>query len=72
MSAHVLLDLLKISCDALPSILSIVPDEFIKVNCTEARMQGSVTHMTLKSLLINSRFFTTTSRFEPPQGGHFK
>ena len=44
MSAHVLLNLLnelrgKIRCEALPSILSIFPDEFNKFNNTGARMQ---------------------------------
>ena len=67
MSAHVLLNLLnelrkKIRCEALPSILSVFPNEFNKVNDTGARMQDSTYHMTLKSHFI-SEFCTKTSRF---------
>ena len=52
MSAHILLNLLnelgqKISCQALPSILSVFPNEFNKFNNTGVRMQDSVYHMTL-------------------------
>ena len=67
MSAHVLLNLLnelgkKIRCEALPSILSVSPNEFNKFNNTRARMQDSVYHMILKSHFI-SEFCTKTSRF---------
>ena len=53
-SAHVLLNLLdelglKIRCEALPSILSVFPNEFNKFNNTGARMQHSISRMTLKS-----------------------
>ena len=69
MSAHVLLNLLnelgkKIRCEALPSILSIFSEEFNKFNNTEARMQNSIYHMTLKSHFI-SDICTKTSRFCP-------
>ena len=68
MSAHVLLNLLnelgkKIRCDALPSILSVFPNEVNKFNNTEAQLQDSIYHMTLKSHLI-SEFFTKTSQFQ--------
>ena len=54
MSAHVLLNLLnklgkKIRCEALPSTLSVFPNEFNKFNNTGARMQDSIYQMTLKS-----------------------
>ena len=67
MSAHVLLNLLnelgeKIRCEAFPSILSVFPNEFNKLNNTGARMQGSIYHMTLKSHFI-SKFCIKTSRF---------
>ena len=67
MSAHVLLNLLnelgkKIRCEALPNILSVFPNEFNRFNNTEARMQDSVYHMTLKSHFI-SKLCTKTSRF---------
>ena len=67
MSAHVLLYLLnelgkKIRCEALPSILSVFPNEFNKFNNTGARMQDSICHMTLKSHFI-SEFRTKTSQF---------
>ena len=67
MSAHVLLNLLnelekKISCKALPSILSVFPNNFNKFTNTGARMQGSSYHMPLKSLLI-SDFQIKTSSF---------
>ena len=59
MSAHVLLNLLielgkKIRCVVLPSILSVFfnPNEFNKLNNTGARMQNSIYHMTLKSILV--------------------
>ena len=47
MSAHVLLNLLNKSggkkrCDALPSILSIFPNDFNKFNNTGARMQDTI------------------------------
>ena len=38
---------------ALPSILSVFPNEFNKFNNTGARMQDSVYHMTLNSHLIS-------------------
>ena len=52
MSANVLLNLFnelrkKIRCKAVPSILSVFPDEFKKFNNTGARMQDSIYHMTL-------------------------
>ena len=58
MSAHVLLNLLnelgkKIRCEALPSILSVFPNEFNKFNNTGARMQDSICHMTLDSHFIS-------------------
>ena len=67
MSAHVLLNLLnelgeKIRCEALPSILSVFPNEFNKFNNTGARMQDSIYHMTHKSHFI-SKFGIKTSRF---------
>ena len=67
MSAPVLLNLLnelgeKIRCGALPSILSVFPNEFNKFSNTGARMQDSVYHMTLKSNFI-SKFCIKTSRF---------
>ena len=67
MSAHVLLNLLnelwkKIRCEAVPSILSVFPNEFNKFNNTGARMQDSIYHMTLKSHFI-SKFWSKTSRF---------
>ena len=50
-SSHTLLNLLnefgeKIRCEALPSILSVFPNEFNKFNNTGARMQDSINHMT--------------------------
>ena len=52
MSANVLLNLfnelrIKIRCKAVPSILSVFPDEFKTFNNTRARMQDSIYHMTL-------------------------
>ena len=66
MSAHVLLNLLNeleknIRCEALPSILSIFPNEWNKFNDTRTRMQDFIYHMTLKSHFI-SNFYTKTSR----------
>ena len=57
MSAHVLLNLLneigkKIIREALPSILTVFPNEFDKFNNTGARMQNSVYHMTLNRILL--------------------
>ena len=51
MSVHVLLNLLnevgkKIRCEALPTILSVFPNEFNKFNNTGAQMQDSIYHMT--------------------------
>ena len=67
MSAHPLLNLLnklgkKIICKAMPSILSVFPNEFNKFNNTGARMQDSIYHMTLKSYFIR-KFCTKTSQF---------
>ena len=67
MSAHVLFNLLdelggKDRCEAVWSILSVFPNEFNKFNNTEAQMQDSVYHMTLKSHFI-SDFCTKMSRF---------
>ena len=64
MSHHVLLNLLnelgkKIRCEALPSILSVIPIEFNKFNNTGARMQDSIYHMTLKSFLWTSKHKVT-------------
>ena len=58
MSAHALLNLLnelgkKIRCEAVPSILSVFPNEFNKFNNTGARMQDSIYRMTLKSHFIS-------------------
>ena len=66
MSAHVLLNLLnelgkKIRCKAVPSILSVFPNEFNIFNNTRARMQDSIDQLTLKSHFI-SKFCTKTSR----------
>ena len=63
-SAHVLLNLLhesgkKIRCEAVPSILSVFPNEFNKFNNTGSRMQDYIYHMTLKSHFI-SEFRTKT------------
>ena len=52
----------KIRCEALPSILSVFPNEFNKFNNTGARMQDCIYHMTLKSHFI-SKFCNKTSRF---------
>ena len=54
MSAHVLLNLLnelggEIGCEALPSILSVFPNEFNKFSNAGARIQDFVYHMPLKS-----------------------
>ena len=59
MSAHVLLNLLdelekNIRYKALPSILSVFPNELNKFNNTGARMQGSIYHMTLKWYLLTN------------------
>ena len=67
MSTHTLLNLLnelgkKIRCEAVPSILSVFPNEFNKFNNTGARMQNSIYHMALKSHFI-SEFCTKTSQF---------
>ena len=69
MSAHVLLNLLnglgeKIRCEAVPSILTIFPNEFNKLNNTGARMQDSIYHMTLKLTFI-SDFCTKMASFRP-------
>ena len=57
MSTDVLLNLLnslgkRIRCDALPSILSVFPNEFNKLNNTGARMEGYIYHMTLNRILL--------------------
>ena len=57
MSANVSMNLLtswgkKIRCEALPSILSVSPNEFNKFNNTGTRMQDSVYHMTQKLHLL--------------------
>ena len=67
MSSHVLLNLFnelweKIRFEALPSILSVIPNKFNKFKNTGTRMQDSIYHMTLKSHFIN-KFCTKTSRF---------
>ena len=67
MNVHVLLNLLNklgknVRCEALPSILSVFPNEFDKFNNTGAQMQDTIYHMTLKSHFI-SEFHTKTSRF---------
>ena len=66
---HVLLNLFdvlgkKIRREAVLSILSVFPTKFNKFNNTEARMQDSVHHMTLKSHFI-SDFSTKTSKLSP-------
>ena len=53
MSAHVLLNLLNVfrkreNMRGLPSILSLVRNEFNKFNKTGARMLDSIYHLTLK------------------------
>ena len=57
MKAHVLLNLSElekyIRCEAVPSILSVFPNEFNKFNNTGARMQDSIYHMTLNSHFIS-------------------
>ena len=68
MSAHLLLNLLngvgkETRWKALPSILSVFPNEFNNFNNTGARMQDSIYHMILKSHFI-SEFCTKTSRFQ--------
>ena len=54
MSAHVLLNLLKLGkrdkMRGLPSILSRFRNEFNKFNNTRARMLDSIYHMTLRQL----------------------
>ena len=65
MSAHVLLNLLnelgtKIRCEALPSILSVFPNEFNKFNNIETRMQDSIymyhmSHITRKYVFRDFR-----------------
>ena len=55
MSAHVLLNLLnelrkRDILRGLPSILSLFPNKFNKVNDTRARMLDSIYHMTLRLL----------------------
>ena len=71
MSVPVLLNLLngkKLRCEALPSILSVFPNEFNKFNNTGVRMQDSIYHMTLiKSIFISdfcikSQDFALTKR----------
>ena len=56
MSAHVLLFTKrvgrKIRCEALPSILSISPNEFNKFNNSGAEKQNFIYHMALKLHLI--------------------
>ena len=47
-------------CEALPSNLSLFPNEFNKFNNTGAQMQDSIYHMTLKSHFI-SKFSTKSS-----------
>ena len=69
MSAHVLLNLLnelgkKIRCEAVPSILSVFPNEFDKFNNTGERMQDSIYHMPVKPHFI-SKLCTKRSRFRP-------
>ena len=53
MSAHVFLNLLKVlgkrdKIRGLPSILSLIRNEFNKFNNTRARILDSIYHMTLK------------------------
>ena len=62
MSAYVLFNLLndlvfgggggRIRCEAVPSILSVFPNDFNKFSNTGTRMQDSIYHMTLKSILL--------------------
>ena len=58
MSVHVFLNLLNelgkmIRCNALPSILSLLPNRFNKSNNTGARIQVSIYHMTTISHFIS-------------------
>ena len=58
MSGHVLLNLLnelkkKIRCKALPSILSVFPNEFNKFINTGVQIQDSIYHMTLNLHFIS-------------------
>ena len=67
MRAQVLLNLWnklveKIRCEAVPSILSISPNNFNKFSDTGAQMQDCIYRMTLKSHLIHD-FCIKTSRF---------
>ena len=64
MSAFILLNLLnelgkKIRCEAMPSFLSVFRNEFNKFNNTGARLQDSISHVTLKSDFIseNAMFY---------------
>ena len=64
---HVLLNLLddlgkKIRCEALPSILSVFPNEFNKFNNTGAGTQDYIYYMTLKPHFI-SKFCTKPHDF---------
>ena len=52
----------KIRCEAVPTILSVFPNEFNKFNNTGARLQDSIYHMTLKSHFI-SKFCTKRHDF---------
>ena len=59
MCAPVLLNLLnelgeKITCEVLPSILSVFPNEFNKFNNTGARIQDSIYDMALKSHFVST------------------
>ena len=58
MGAHVLLKLINelrktIRCEALPNIISVFAYEFNKLNNTDAQIQDSIYHMTLKSHFIS-------------------
>ena len=62
MTTHALLNLGRIRCEALPSLLSVYPNEFNQFNITGARKQDSIYHMTLK-LHFSSDVCTKPSRF---------
>ena len=76
MSAHALLNLLnelgkEIRCEALPSTLSVLPNEFNKFNNTGARMQNCIYHMTLKSYFIHEKILYLNVTISPLENATF-